>query len=159
MRGANPGDVWELSHVYYCQKNRQKHPTQKPEGLVERMILASSNEGSTVLDPFSGSGTVLRVCRQLNCNAIGIEINPSYVEQTKLRLNDTFEAFDGLDPRTERVPLDLRKAEIRDPYIQNHTEWLLKHHSDKVAKFMSAVSNIYPSKAKERKQKSLFEDS
>ena len=36
MRGANPGDVWEFSHIHYCQENRQNHPTQKPEGLIER---------------------------------------------------------------------------------------------------------------------------
>ena len=75
MRGANPGDVWEVSHIHYCQKNRQPHPTQKPEALIERMVLASSNEGDCVLDPFCGSGTTLRVCQQLNRNAIGIEIN------------------------------------------------------------------------------------
>ena len=50
MRGANPGNVWEFSHMHYCNKNRKKHPTQKPEGLYERMILASSNEGDTILD-------------------------------------------------------------------------------------------------------------
>ena len=62
MRGANPGNVWEFSHVHYCNKNRRSHPTQKPEGLYERMILSSSNVGDTVLDPFLGSGTLLRVC-------------------------------------------------------------------------------------------------
>ena len=41
MRGANPGNVWEFSHMHYCNKNRKQHPTQKPEGLYERMILAS----------------------------------------------------------------------------------------------------------------------
>ena len=51
MRGANPGNVWEFSHMHYCNKNRTKHPTQKPEGLYERMILASSDEGDVVLDP------------------------------------------------------------------------------------------------------------
>jgi len=78
MRGANPGDVWEFSHVHYCQENRQNHPTQKPEGIIERMVLASTNENSTVLDPFSGSGTTLRVCQQLNRNCIGFELNPDY---------------------------------------------------------------------------------
>ena len=48
MRGANPGNVWEFSHVHYCNKNRKQHPTQKPEALYERMILASSNVGQTV---------------------------------------------------------------------------------------------------------------
>ncbi len=52
MRGANLGDVWEFSHVHYCNENRQNHPTQKLEGLMGLMILTSSNEGSLVLDPF-----------------------------------------------------------------------------------------------------------
>jgi len=43
MRGANPGDVWEFSHIHYCQENRQNHPTQKPEGLIERMIFKNHN--------------------------------------------------------------------------------------------------------------------
>jgi len=64
MQGANPGDVWQFSHVHYCNENRQNHPTQKPEGLIERMVLASSDEGDFVLDPFSGSGTTLRVCHR-----------------------------------------------------------------------------------------------
>ena len=66
MRGANPGDVWQFSHVHYCNPNRQDHPTQKPEGLLERMVLASSCPGDIVLDPFLGSGTTARVCQQLN---------------------------------------------------------------------------------------------
>ena len=66
MRGANPGDVWEFSHVHYSSPERQNHPTQKPEALIERMVLASSDELDCVLDPFCGSGTTLRVCQQLN---------------------------------------------------------------------------------------------
>lgn len=84
MKGANPGDVWEFSHVHYCNSNRQSHPTQKPEGIIERMVLASSNEGDLILDPFSGSGTTLRICQQLQRNCIGIEINPEYVEMTNV---------------------------------------------------------------------------
>jgi site-specific DNA-methyltransferase (adenine-specific) len=72
MRGANPGDVWTFSHVHYCNADRQAHPTQKPEALIERMILASSEENDVIVDPFSGSGTTLRICQQLNRNCIGI---------------------------------------------------------------------------------------
>ena len=71
MRGANPGDVWEFSHVHYSHPNRQDHPTQKPEGIIERLVLSSSDVGDIVLDPFSGSGTTLRVCQQLNRKSIG----------------------------------------------------------------------------------------
>ena len=83
MRGANPGNVWEFSHMHYCNKNREKHPTQKPEGIYERMILASSDENDLILDPFAGSGTALRVCQNINRACIGIEINPNYVEMIK----------------------------------------------------------------------------
>jgi len=83
MRGANPGDVWEFSHIHYCQEGRQQHPSQKPEGLIERMVLASSNIGDNILDPFCGSGTTLRVCQQLDRNCTGIEINSTYTEMTK----------------------------------------------------------------------------
>lgn len=51
--------------MHYCNKNRMKHPTQKPEGLYERMILASSDEGDVVLDPFLGSGTCYVCARTL----------------------------------------------------------------------------------------------
>ncbi|MBU2805814.1 site-specific DNA-methyltransferase, partial [Acidithiobacillus ferridurans] len=102
MRGANPGDVWEFSHVHYCNENRHEHPTQKPEGLIERMILASSNEGFNVLDPFLGSGTTLRVCQQLKRNGTGIEINEEYCSMSKERLIKEFVGFDSIDPRMKR---------------------------------------------------------
>lgn len=145
MRGANPGDVWEFSHVHYCNGNRQGHPTQKPEGLIERMILASSDEGDLVVDPFSGSGTTLRVCQQLNRKVIGIEINPEYVLKTKDRLAMEFSGFDSIDPRMERVPLDLRRPDVRVEYLQNHKKWFLQHHKNAVAKFEDSVRSLYGS--------------
>ena len=120
MRGANPGDVWEFSHIHYCQENRQNHPTQKPEGLIERMVLASSNEGDMILDPFSGSGTTLRVCQQLNRNCVGFELNPEYVDMTRKRISDPFCGFDSIDPRMERLPNDLNDNIVRMEYIENH---------------------------------------
>ncbi len=144
MRGANPGDVWEFSHVHYCHENRQAHPTQKPEGLIERMVLASSNEGDLVLDPFCGSGTTLRVCQQLNRAAIGIEINPDYIQMTENRLSKEFTGFDSIDPRMKRIPKDLNDVEIREEYIQNHIKWFLKNHPDEIKEFMEAVNKEYP---------------
>lgn len=143
MRGANPGDVWQFSHIHYCNENRQSHPTQKPEGLIERMVLASSNEGDTVLDPFSGSGTTLRVCQQLKRNAIGFELNPEYVEMTHERLAQPFKYFDSIDPRMDRVPLDLRNEEIRNEYLENHIKWFLRHHEDYLDNFQIEVKKIY----------------
>jgi len=161
MRGANPGDVWKFSHVHYCNPNRQKHPTQKPEGLMERMILASSNENQLVLDPFSGSGTTLRVCQQLNRKSIGFELNPEFVEMTNERLSKPFTGFDSIDERMERVPLDLRDDEIREEYMNNHVQWFLQHHNGSVDKFNESVEEMYGDKIRKvnqnKKQKTLFE--
>jgi len=143
MRGANPGDVWEFSHVHYCNGNRQDHPTQKPEGLIERMVLASSDESDLVVDPFSGSGTTLRVCQQLGRKSIGIEINPDYVTMTRDRLAASFEGFDSVDSRMERVPLDLRRPDVRREYLENHKHWFLRHHENAIRKFEESVALQY----------------
>ena len=152
MRGANPGDVWEFSHIHYCQENRQNHPTQKPEGLIERMVLASSDIGDIVLDPFSGSGTTLRVCQQLNREAIGIELNEEYVEMSKKRLSNEFKAFDSSDPRIKRVPNDLNNEVIRNEYLKNHTTWFLNNHEDVIDEFWVEVNKKYSHKIKKSKE-------
>ena len=136
MRGANPGNVWEFSHMHFCNKNRQEHPTQKPEGLYERMIMASSNEGDLVVDPFLGSGTLLRVCQQTNRNGIGIEINPEYIEMSKERLKMPFTGFDSIDERMKRVPTDLNDAAVRRDYIESHVKWFLKNHPEAIMDFI-----------------------
>ena len=147
MKGANPGDVWEFSHVHYCNSNRQNHPTQKPEGLIERMILSSSKEDDIILDPFAGSGTTLRVCQQLNRNCIGIEINPEYIQIIKERLKDPFDGFDSIDKRMERVPYDLNDGVLREEYLNNHKEWFLKYHPNSIDTFEKEVSEIYGEKS------------
>lgn len=157
MRGANPGNVWEFSHMHYCNRNRQEHPTQKPEGLFERMVLASSNEGDTVLDPFVGSGTLLRVCQQTGRNGIGIDINPEYIEMTNNRLNEPFTGFDSIDERMKRVPNDLNDAKIRIEYIQNHIEWFLKNHPDAINDFLAEVKEKYFTKIVESGQLPIIE--
>lgn len=157
MRGANPGNVWEFSHMHYCNKNRKKHPTQKPEGLYERMILASSEPGDVVLDPFVGSGTALRVCQQTDRIGIGIDINPEYIEMANERLLEKFDGFDSIDERMKRVPNDLNDASIREEYIKNHIEWFLKNHPDAISEFMQEVREKYGAKMKESGQLNLFD--
>jgi site-specific DNA-methyltransferase (adenine-specific) len=63
-----------------------EHPTPKPEWLFKRLILASSNPGDVVLDPFVGSGTTLRAAKDLGRRAIGIEIEERYCEIAATRL-------------------------------------------------------------------------
>ncbi len=163
MRGANPGDVWQFSHVHYCNENRQAHPTQKPEGLIERMILASSNEGETVLDPFVGSGTTLRVCQQLKRSCIGLESNADYVRNINDRVSKEFDGFDSIDPRMERVPLDLRNEKIRGEYLKNHEKWFLKNHENAIKEYRQRVSRLYGNKDinhyKDYQEELWFDDS
>ncbi len=152
MRGANPGDVWQFSHVHYCNENRQNHPTQKPEGLIERMVLASSDEGDMVLDLFAGSGTTLRVCQQLNRDCIGIELNPRYVKMIEERLNREFAEFDSIDPRMARIPLEVKKEKVRQEYLENHKKWFLNRHAPLIDKFEESVQKLYGEKQGQKKE-------
>ena len=119
MAGANPGDVWQFSHVHYSNPERENHPTQKPEGLIERIILASSDGNDSVLDPFLGSGTTARVCQQLNRSCIGIELNPEFVTMAENRLKNEFEGFDSIDPRATRKSKDLPEDKKRNVQDEN----------------------------------------
>lgn len=109
MSGANPGDVWQFSHVHYCSAEREQHPTQKPEALLDRIVQSSSNEGDLVVDPFVGSGTTVRVADILDRNWIGFDLNPDYIEMTRNRLLNRSLELDSVDPRFERTPRDLPK--------------------------------------------------
>lgn len=89
--GKNPGDVWgDIKQLTYKSKeliSRELLNTiQKPEKLIERIVKASSNERDLVLDPFSGVGTTFAVCKRLNRNFIGFEINPEYIQITNERV-------------------------------------------------------------------------
>ena len=91
-KGKNPGDVWgDIKQLTYKSKELVSRDAlntiQKPERLIERIILASSNKGDVVLDPFCGVGTCPVVCKRLNRNFIGFEINSQYVKYGKERIN------------------------------------------------------------------------
>jgi site-specific DNA-methyltransferase (adenine-specific) len=143
MRGANPGDVWEFSHVHYCQDSRTEHPTQKPEGLIERIVLASSNVNDLVLDPFAGSGTTLRVCQQTDRRCIGIELNQQYCSIIQKRLREPFSGFDSIDPRMIRIPNDLNDPKIREEYRKNHKVWFLKNNKKNLSAFDEEFKRKY----------------
>jgi len=72
---------------YPVAKN-QIHDTQKPTALFQRIVLASSNDGDTVLDPCIGSGTTAHVCERLNRHWIGIEISEEYCEIAAKRIEN-----------------------------------------------------------------------
>ena len=80
------GSIHHSEAILEPGTNRKAHPTQMPIKLPKRAILFSTNEGDTVLDPFLGSGTILRACKETNRNGIGFEINKEYENVIKERL-------------------------------------------------------------------------
>jgi modification methylase len=72
------------------------HPTQKPEALLHRVILASTSPGDIILDPFSGTGTTAAVAKRLHRHFIGIERHPAYVEAAWGRLQAEVPAPDNV---------------------------------------------------------------
>lgn len=92
LNGGTPmQDVWRISAASSWEKRFGKHPTQKPLRLLYRAILASTNEGETILDPFSGSSTTGIAANIMNRNFIGLEMNQDYLDLGKRRreeLND-----------------------------------------------------------------------
>lgn len=84
-----PGNVWYFPRVRYRMSEYEEHPTQKPEALLERIILASSNEGDTILDPFSGTFTTSAVAQKLARKSIGIEREEDYIKIGLRRLGIT----------------------------------------------------------------------
>lgn len=84
-------DVWSLPLVQGRERlrgeaGRALHPTQKPEEMLKRIIIASSNKGNLVLDPFLGSGTTAVVAKGLGRNWIGIENNKKYIAMAYKRI-------------------------------------------------------------------------
>jgi site-specific DNA-methyltransferase (adenine-specific) len=87
-RYTHPSNIWtDLTVPFWSMPENTEHPTQKPEKLIERLILASSNEGDLVFDPFIGSGTTAVVAKRLNRNYSGFEIDKKYYILTHKRLS------------------------------------------------------------------------
>ena len=86
--GAKPKDVIEVPITCNGMVEKTPHPTQKPEELLRKLILASSNESDLVVDPFSGSGTTLVVAEQLGRKWLGCDLSHQYNEWAINRLEN-----------------------------------------------------------------------
>ena len=89
--GKSIRDIWDDIPIINTMSNeRVDYATQKPKALIERIIKASSNEGDLVADFYAGSFTTAEVCRELNRNFIGCDINPNAYEIGKKRVGKIF---------------------------------------------------------------------
>jgi DNA modification methylase len=118
MEGLPGQDLWsDIEALRSWHKERLGYPTQKPEGLLERIITASSNEGDLVLDPFCGCGTAIAVAQRLNRRWIGIDITHLAVALMKHRLHDMFGNNVQYKVKGEPVSLpDAKSLAENDPY-------------------------------------------
>ncbi|MBR1915754.1 MAG: site-specific DNA-methyltransferase [Alphaproteobacteria bacterium] len=91
-----PSNVWtDITVPYWSMAENTEHPTQKPEKLIAKLILASSNEGDVVLDPFLGSGTTSVVAKKLNRKYIGIELDKGFAALAQKRLDTESKDIQG----------------------------------------------------------------
>lgn len=130
--GKNPSDVWEIvrqdwesgmwniPNVKSNHPEKTYHPCQFPIELVERCVLALTNEKSWVLDPFSGVGSTVLGAIKNDRNAIGIEKDEEYCRLARQRINDLNEGKLKFRPINKVI----HKPTLKDKIAQIPTEWL-----------------------------------
>jgi adenine-specific DNA-methyltransferase len=84
--GKNPGDIWIFRNVKHNHEEQTIHPCQFPEDMIARIILATTNLGDIVFDPYLGTGTVAVVARDYNRFYLGTELDPNYYQVALRRL-------------------------------------------------------------------------
>lgn len=98
-----PSNFWnDISVPFWSMPENTEHPTQKPEKLIAKLILASSNKGNVVFDPFLGSGTTSVVAKKLGRKYVGIEIDKFYscLAEKRLALAGTDTRIQGYEYKT-----------------------------------------------------------
>lgn len=98
FRLTHPSNIWtDISVPFWSMPENTDHPTQKPEKLIAKLILASSKEGDFVFDPFLGSGTTCVVAKKLNRRFCGVELNKEYCcwAQKRLELAEIDKTIQG----------------------------------------------------------------
>ena len=116
FRLTHPSNIWtDITIPFWSMPENTDHPTQKPEKLIAKLILASSRENSFVLDPFLGSGTTAVVCKKLNRRFLGVEQNTEYCcwAQKRLAKAETDKTIQGYVDGVfwERNSLNEQKSE------------------------------------------------
>ena len=121
-RLTHPSNIWsDMTVPFWSMPENTDHPTQKPEKLLAKIILASSNEGDLILDPFLGSGTTAVVAKKLNRNFVGIEADEQYclLAQKRIALVENDFSIQGYNdgvfwerntlnaqPRKDKIPFE-----------------------------------------------------
>jgi site-specific DNA-methyltransferase (adenine-specific) len=113
-RNKQMQSLWSITPPAAREKRYGKHPTQKPEALLDRIIRASSNPHDIVLDPFCGSGTTGAVCARLGRRFIGIDLILSYLNIAIARLHD--------EVSSDQMALTFSSVSIESVWIESKAD-------------------------------------
>jgi len=122
QKGVPIGDFWS-DIEFAAGSERLGYPTQKPEALLERILLASSQEGDLILDPFCGCGTTIAVAERLKRRWIGIDITYLAINLIKRRLHDAFPPEELAKFDVIGVPADVTSAAALAEVNRHQFEW------------------------------------
>ncbi|HEV7332719.1 MAG TPA: site-specific DNA-methyltransferase [Flavisolibacter sp.] len=114
--GKNPSDVWDIPNVKNNHVEKTEHPCQFPVGLIERLVLALTDEGQNVLDPYLGVGSSAIAALKNNRNAYGCDIMEKYISIAQQRIEDLFSGTLRTRPMNKPVyepPSNTTANEIR----------------------------------------------
>ncbi len=99
-RDTHPSNIWtDISVPFWSMPENTEHPTQKPEKLLAKIILASTNAGDLILDPFAGSGTTAVTAKKLGRDFVAIESDEQYclLAQKRLELAEKDRSIQGFE--------------------------------------------------------------
>jgi site-specific DNA-methyltransferase (adenine-specific) len=128
-KGKAIDDVWNIPIILSTSKERLGYPTQKPIALLERIILASSDANSIILDPFCGCGTTIDAVEKVNAEThsnrkwIGIDITHLAINLIKRRIADKYHKLPNVDFEVIGEPKDLKGAEDLAQNDRYQFEW------------------------------------
>src|SRR5690606_20033464 len=118
VRLTHPSNIWtDITVPFWSMPENTEHPTQKPEKLLAKIILASSNNGDMIFDPFMGSGTTAVTAKKLGRNYSGIEVDELYccLAEKRLKIAESDKTIEGYEDGVfwERNTLSERKLKLR----------------------------------------------
>jgi adenine-specific DNA-methyltransferase len=141
--GKNPGDIWEIPNVKANHIEKTIHPCQFPVELIERLVLALTDEGDWVLDPFMGVGTTALAALIHDRRAIGAEVMPEYVEIGRERIQLAEQGtllirpmersvYDPDSPDTSFPPkqVQLKRTMVQPQLLESRTPYSAEEQED-----------------------------
>jgi len=134
--GKNPGDVWVIPNVKSNHVEKTEHPCQFPVELIERLVLALTNEEDWVLDPFLGTGTTVIAAIRHGRRGVGAETVPKYVQLARQRIQQEIEGTLRTRPMDRPVydPVEAGNSLTAAPWKNNSRQSTLFERSPKYRK-------------------------